>query len=194
MATPEIAAAMYTATYSGEAGNVSSDLGKALVSKGDVVVIDSFLQDRPPPIVEDPQEEAEIRIGAKSSFSYDLTTGDEKLREDLIVEGPTWTGVYWPDPPPDDQDQQPTLTVVRLDIKETNRDIETIRIEGNDGESWIDIQRIKSITFQMPTKRGPTGEIIEYWTYHLNWDNPVINGVDTSTIELGPGDTIISVS
>jgi hypothetical protein len=170
-------------------------MGKALVSKGDVIVVESFLQDRPIPFVDVEQQEAELRVGAKSEFQFDLTIGSSKSRKDFLVTGPSYGDVKWPDPPTldDPNADNPNDVVINTELKETNREIEQVRVEGSDGVSWVDIQRIKSITFQLPDRAGPTGTISEYWTLKLNWDSPVINGVDTSQINLKPGDTIVDV-
>lgn len=195
MPTKELAAAMYQAKYSGESGAGSVNLGKALVSKGDTIVADSFLKDRPVPFVDVPVEIAEIRVGAKSNFQYDLSIGS-KDRQDVILSRPQFGGVTWPDPPPSDNDDDPTKEsdqIIKIDIRETDRIIKVIRVEGSDGESWVDVERIDQITFQMPTRRGPTGTITEYWTFILNNGSPIVNGVDVSKIPLNDGDTIIDV-
>lgn len=197
MATKEIAAAMYAARYSGENDAAAENIGKALVSKGDLIVVDSFLQDRPPPFVDVPQEEAEIRVGQKSNFQFDSTVGDTKNRKDFIISDPKFGGVTWPDPPPlddqEDTEDDAADEIIKIDIYETDRIIEVIRVQGSDGESWVDVERINEITFRMPQRNGPKGTITEYWTYHLNNSNPVINGVDVGKLELDTGDQIISV-
>lgn len=177
--------------------NATKTLGKALVAKSDMIVVESFLQDRPPPTIDVEQEEAEIRIGQKADFQYDLTVGSDKNRNDFVIKGPKFGGVTWPDPPPTDEEEeeepQDRITTVTITFPETNREIETIRVEGSDGESWVDVQRITSITFQAPDRQGPTGTIREFWKFNLNWGSPVINGVDTSTIQLNEGDTIVAI-
>lgn len=193
MATKEIAAAMY---YSGERGAASANQGKALVTKGDTIVVESFLQDRPTPFVDVPTEIAEIRVGQKANFEYDLSVGG-KDRADLIVSRPRFGGVTWPDPPAednaeDDADDAAT-TIVVVDIYETDRQIEVIRVNGSDGVSWVDVERINQITFRMPNKRGPKGDIYEYWRYNLNNENPIINGVDVNALDLEEGEQIIAV-
>jgi hypothetical protein len=195
MVSGKFVAAMY-ASYRGENSSVAGDLGKQLVTKGDVIVADSFLQDRPPPVVQEPLAPAEIRIGKKSNFVYDSTV-DNPSRKDLTVQGPKYGPTKWPDPPPKEPDDDETDdydTIVNVDFRESNRTIETIRVQGSDGESWVDIQRILSVTFPLPERQGPNGTIKEFWTYHFNWENPVINDVDTSDLNLGPGDTIIDVN
>ena len=157
--------------FDGERSTASAVVGQSVIKDSNGILVDSFLNDRPPVVPDIPEEEAELRWGAKSSFQYDLTVGDYARDDDFIV-GKFNTGgggnVTWPD---DDEEEPPENIdqYIVEDLYEVAREVEEVRVTGSDGTSYVDIERIKTITFQLPEQRGPTGIIHVFWTYHLNW-------------------------
>jgi hypothetical protein len=162
----------------GVAPGASQSTGKSVVTGPLEINVDSFLSDRPPAVLEPEEEVAELRWGAKSSFQYDSTTGRYNEEDDYYVQADyTADGFDGFDLETSFQEEAaegevvPTDDVLLYDVQEVGRKTETIRvyIEGSNQTGYVDIDRIKSVTFQMPDRAGPTATIRVFYTFHMNW-------------------------
>ncbi len=142
------------------------------------VDINSFLTDRPPPVIEPPEEAAEIRWGDSSNFEYD-TSGSSvatTIVQDSDTDDQFW-GKYSIDYQPsgdangdgvDDDAELPANPSVLYEVQEVARQTEVVRVTGT-GDAYVDIERIVNVIFEMPTRQGPTGLIKEFWRFNMNW-------------------------
>jgi hypothetical protein len=161
-----------------EAPGASQSVGKDVITGTQDITVDSFLTDRPPAVIEPEEEVAEVRWGQKSNFQYDNSTGRYAEEDDYYVQADySAEGFDGFDLESSfeqealDGEPVPTDDVLVYDVQEVNRQTETIRvtIEGSNQTGYVDIARIKSVTFQMPDRVGPTGSIRVFYTFHMNW-------------------------
>jgi hypothetical protein len=158
------------APASGESTGASAAVGYETVAPKGVIDVTSFLDDRPPIPVEVPEEDAEIRWGAKSQFQYDATIGDYRNVPDYIIDpgGDSGGGVTWP--PGDEEPLPPQDVMILMDLQEVEREVQEVRVSNpSDATMYVDIERIKTVTFELPERQGENGKIREFWRFHMNW-------------------------
>ena len=134
-----------------------------LLTKPPLISVESFLKDRPPQPVEIPEQESEIRWGKASQFQYDASEPDYSQATNTTVINSS-----------DDNDDENSedddgLREMLIEFPEVARETEEIRVSNpNDATMYVDIERIKTITFEAPPT-GERGDIRQFWKFILNW-------------------------
>lgn len=125
------------------AGQVRWTIGDFRTVSRQTAVVESFLKDRTPGPLEVPEEEAEIRWGKPSTFTWSVTNPPGGFSP-----GGTVIGSNNDD---DDGDADDPPGPKTLEFNETERHISTVTVTNpSDPEQYVVVERIEDITFSVP--------------------------------------------